>query len=503
MSEALLLGIDVGGSVTKASIFGADGQLRASAGASSEVITTPGGVVERSMDELWAAVTNAIQSCLADPGVDPQQVIAVGVTGFGNGLFLFDADGNPVRNAIAAVDTRARDIVHEWRAAGYESGMHERTLQRFWSGQPLPLLKWLQRFESDALAQASRLVLSKDFVRFRLTGSLSAERSDLGSAGLWDPVAQRVPHELFAELGLPEVGELFDPEQVLEPTDIAGEISAEAAAQTGLPQGIPVAAGTLDGLAGMLGSGVTQLHHLSIMSGTWGIQQVFSPAKDPTGELFQSLTPLESDRFLLVESTPNSMSNFDWFLRNLYVGNNGELTSDDYAELDRVIASTSLAKDDPLTFIPHVYSTPRNPSCSGSLSGLTADATPERLVRAVCEGVVFEHRVLIERLAGVDWTLAPVLSGGATKSAAWPQLFADILGAPIATPDTSELGARGAVMLAAVATELYPDLATAADAMTNVGRQWDPREDQVETLHARFETYQSQRAAALSQTQPK
>ena len=274
-------------------------------------------------------------------------------------------------------------------------------------------------------------------------------------------------------------------------------MSEQAAQQTGLPQGIPVAAGTLDGLAGMLGSGVTELHHLSIMSGTWGIQQVFSTDKDPTGELFQSLAPLGSDRFLLVESSPNSMSNFDWFLRNLHVGRDRELTADDYAELDRVIASTTLQPEDPVAFIPHVYSTPRHPTCSGSLVGLTPDASPDRLVRAVCEGVAFEHRVLIERLDGVDWSLAPILSGGVTKSSAWPQLFADVLGVDVTTPDSDELGTRGAVMLAAVATGIYPDLTAAAEAMAGLGERWEPRDEHVATLGARYESFKQQRTTAL------
>ena len=117
--------------------------------------------------------------------------------------------------------------------------------------------------------------------------------------------------------------------------------------------------------------------------------------------------------------------------------------------------------------------------------------------RAVCEGVAFEHRVLIERLDGVDWSLAPILSGGVTKSSAWPQLFADVLGVDVTTPDSDELGTRGAVMLAAVATGIYPDLTAAAEAMAGLGERWEPRDEHVATLGARYESFKQQRTTAL------
>lgn len=497
MTEAQLLGIDVGGSVVKAAVFAATGELLATVGADSEPITASGGVAERDPKVLWKAAAAVVRACLNAPEVRPDRLVAVGVTGYGNGLLLVDRDGRPTRNAVASVDTRAAGIVQEWRDAGHEAAMLDRTFQPFWAGQPLPLLEWVRRFEPWALDDADALLQSKDYVRLRLTGSLRFERSDLGSAGLWDPAGRTVPHELLADLGLGRAAELLRPGEILEPTDIAGQVTRAAAAETGLPVGLPVVAGTLDGLACTIGSGITEAGHLSITSGTWGINQVLATAPDATRTVFQSLAALDPASYLLVEASPNSMSNFAWFVRHFRLTADRPLTGRDYEELDRVAAATRLDERDPLLFLPHVYATPRHPMRNGMLIGLTGAADADRVLRAVYEGIVFEHRILIDRLGGVDRAVPPMLGGGVTRSATWPQLFADALGTPITTPDTVELGSRGVSMLAGVAAGLYDDVGSAAAAMTSVGARLTPDPDRADTLQARFERFREVRERTL------
>ena len=497
MTSDLFLGVDVGGTVVKAALFDQVGNAVVTSSGSADVTTKSGGVVERDPHRIWDAAAKAIKHCTSASEVAGRRISAVGVTGFGNGLFLLDDRGEPTRNAVTAVDTRASDIVQSWRSAGLEELMWATTRQPFWAGQPLPLLRWIKDKERDSLDQARFLVQSKDYVRYRLTGTLKPERSDLGSAGLYDPVAKAIPWDLCEQLELEETRGLIRSDDVLQPGEIAGEVSPDAAAETGLPASLPVVAGTLDGLALMLGSGVTDRGQLSIIGGTWGINQVLNDGPDEDRVVFQSLAALDADEFLLVESSPNSMSNFEWFLRNLGFTGNRETPGDIYAEADSIAQRTHLSEQDPLTFLPHVFATPRHPTRTGALLGLAGEVDSDKIVRAVYEGIVFEHRLLVERLPGLDSNATPILAGGVARSTVWTQLLADVLGLPLAITDTAELGARGSAMLAATAIGLYPDHRTAATEMSRVASVVQPRTENSEILNTRFQRFKAARNLAL------
>ena len=158
------------------------------------------------------------------------------------------------------------------------------------------------------------MLFAKDYVRFRLTGALGVEISDLSSGGLLDHRTGAPALGLLADMGLPSAAPLLSDVAVHRSTDVAGTLTTDAAEALGLRAGIPTAAGTMDGLALMIGSGVHATGQLSVIAGTWGINQVAGIRPVTDRSTFQSLRCLDDGRFLIVESTPNSMSNLDWLL---------------------------------------------------------------------------------------------------------------------------------------------------------------------------------------------
>lgn len=501
MTEPRLLGIDVGGSMTKAAVFDAAGRLLAEASARSVVVADSPGHAERDPERIWESAAEAVRSVLADPAVSRDAIAGVGVTGFGNGLFLVDGAGRPTRAGIASIDTRAAAIVGEWRAAGLEDAIWDATLQPFWSGQPLPLLEWVRRHDPEALASARRILACKDVLRLRLTGTTWNERTDLGSGGLYNPVADRPAHELFEAVGLGEVAELLPEDGVAVAAQVVGSITSEAAEATGLPVGVPVVAGATDNVSVLIGSGVQEAGGLSVIGGTWSINQALSTAHVIDRSVFQSIPTHRDDLQLLVESSPNSMSNFDWYVHNFAQPGAADAGSL-YSRSDSTMLAQESRISSGVTFLPHLYGSPRHPLRTATLFGLTADVGPDEVLRAVYEGIAFEHRTLIERLPSAAPGAPARVAGGVLRSAAWLQLFADAFDRPVEVPDTEEVGARGAAMIAAVGVGVYPDYPTANAHMTRVAATYLPRPDQVDRLAGRYQRFTALRALTTSLPEP-
>lgn len=484
-----LLGIDIGGSVIKVAVFNRAGTLLAQSSQRSVIQADSPGFAERDPEVMWNSASAAIREVLQNPEVDATALKAVGVTGFGNGLFLVDKSGNPTRRGIGSIDTRAQYIVTEWRDAGFEEKIWEQAFQPFWSGQPLPLLEWVRRNDPDALGSAARILSSKDVLTARLTGEVWTERTDLGSGGLYDPVLGRPAYELFEHVGLSEVSDLLPESGISRSEQVVGHVTREASEITGLPVGIPVAAGTTDNMAVVIGSGIQDPGQLSVIGGTWGLNQVYSSTPITDRSVLQSIPTHVDNLYLLVESSPNSMSNFDWYVRSLLQIPAEASETDIYSQCDELYLKAGSDRAARVVFIPHLYGSPRHPWRTGALLGLTGDTRPEQVLAAVYEGVVFEHRVLVDRLAPALNDLPVRISGGIVRSGVWQQLYADVLNRVVEVPNTEEAGARGAAMTAGVASGVFGDFHEAAEEMTAVAHTVEPRESAVTELDRRFERY--------------
>lgn len=492
-----LLGIDIGGSVIKAAVFSVSGNLLGQASQRSLVKADAPGFAERDPQVMWTSAVKAVREVLSQPNVDSAEIAAIGVTGFGNGLFLVDEMNRPTRLGFASIDTRAAAIVDEWRREGFEEAVWAQALQPFWSGQPLPIIEWVKRNDADALRSAKRILNAKDMLRSFLTHSAWNERSDLGSDGLFNPALGRPAHELFSLVGLGEISELLPDEAIAHPTDIVGELTSWASGELGLRVGIPVVSGVTDNLAVMIGSGVYNSDQISVVGGTWGINQVLSKTHVLDRSVFQSIPTHLDDWQLIVESTPNSMSNFDWYVNNSVDVPVGLTGSAVYDFCDSQYLAVESQLDGKVLFMPHLYGTPRHPYRSGGLFGLTGDTTDSQMLAAVYEGVAFEHRTLISRLPIASRETHVRLSGGVLRSNVWLQLFADTLNRPIEVPDTDEVGARGIAMVAAVGAGLFSNFEEATKTMTAVSKVVEPSSAKAKKLNERYEVYLKARELTL------
>lgn len=502
-----ILGIDNGGSVSKAALYSTDGKLVAQASDAVPPAVSNPGWSERDMNKLWQANINAISKVVRESGAKPDEIDGITVTGHGNGLYLVDDAGNPVRNGIVSNDSRAKDIQTRWKKDGsYRKYCRDRVTVPVLSGGPLLLMHWMWKNEPESVRKTKYVLFIKDYIRFRLTGRPTLELTDTSTTDLLDMETRTINVQSFAPMDIGPWEDKFPP--IIEPNDVGGRVTAEVAAQTGLAVGTPVFGGTADMDASAIGAGVVKDNQLSMVTGTWSINEYFATSPlvgDPveTGTVV-SFAPIPG-RYLIEDGSPTSAANLEWFIRNILQKIPGTLSAsrDDLYKLCGNWAFAYGATSEKVKYLPFVYGSGLHPECPAGWTGLTnVDGLPQML-RALFEGVVFATREHAERLASYTTLTGPArLTGGVANNRKWVQLYADILGRTIETVDVKEAGILGAVMVALVGLGHFPDLASAADVMVPTPRVFEPNAAAKEEYDNKYHDWLTECTARISSSAP-
>jgi sugar (pentulose or hexulose) kinase len=424
----MYVGIDVGTSVVKAAAFDAGGRQLA-VEARPVGLALDGGRAEQDMDEVYGAVVTALDALTARV---PEPVELAGLTGQGDGVWLVDAAGRPVRRALSWMDGRAHALVGQWLADGTFEAVFRRTGSAMFPGCPGPLLAWLDRHEPAALDAAASALYCKDMVFQRLTGVRATDVSD-ASMPFLDPRTRTYDNRVVELLGLTHRRRLLPP--VSDPAAVAktrGE---------GLPAGTPIADGPYDLPACALGAGVTAPGDGLLIVGTCLASLVATTELDLTGE--PAGLYISTDRpghWLRAMPAMVGTAALDWVLKT---------TGVPLADVDGLLARTPPGAHG-VRVLPYFASSGERapfvePRLRAELTGVSLETTPADLVRATCEGIGHAARHCL-RAAGLTGSLA--VCGGGTRSPAWMRLLADVLGRPLRIVE-GEVGARGAVLAAA------------------------------------------------------
>lgn len=486
-----LVGIDNGGTVSKAAVFTADGRELAVAGRPVTTLVEHPGWSERDMDVLWQDTAAAIREAVEQSGVDPDDIACVACTGHGNGLYLIDADGKPVRNGIYSSDSRAASIVADWKARGVDTQALPKTAQCVWPAQPNALLAWLREHEPEAIQRAASLLMAKDYTRFMLTGQVAMELTDMSGTSLMNVVTAQYDDSVLEIFGIPEMKRLMPP--LVQSAQICGTVTPEAAALTGLKAGTPVAGGMFDIDACGLASGCMDERQFVIVTGTWGNNQYIARTPLVDKELFMTSCYSIPGWYLMLEGSPTGAGNLEWFVSTFLEEKKILLKQENKGSVlawaDSVVATCEPKETDPL-FLPFLYGENVGYPAKATFLGLTSQHTRAEVLRAVYEGCLFSHNMHLQRLYTFrDKPEVVRVTGGATRSTVWMQMLSDIVQAPVEVPDGTELGALGAAIAGAVASGLYPSYEVAIPAMTRIARRYEPNPERAAIYAKRYARY--------------
>ena len=478
--QKYLLGLDAGNTVIKAVLFDLDGRQIATSALDGQSESPAPGHVERSLPELWRNAATVIRGCLEKAGIAAAQIAAIGCAGHGNGLYLLDKAGAPLL-AVQSLDSRAADISSELAAGDNGHALHALCLQKPWPSQTPSLLAWVKRHQPELYSQIGTVFLCKDFITFQLTGRRVSDLSDMSGCGLLKMPDLTYDDGLLARYGLSDAKSMLP--DLVRPDEVVGGISEQAAAETGLVAGTPVVGGLFDVVASALGSGAVENGQASIIAGTWSINQVLS-ASPVTDENIFMVTGFAAGRFINIEASATSAANLEWYVRALVERDTHH--DDPFGHCNALVASVTPAADDPF-YHPYLYGSGQGADHRAGYYGVVGWHGEGHLLRALFEGVAFEHKRHIDVLgqAGVRFDRA-ILSGGGSRSPIWPQMFADILGIPVTVASAQETGALGAAIAAGVGAGLFTDYEGAVEKMTASDRHYAPNAAMSEHYAARY-----------------
>jgi L-xylulokinase len=487
------LGIDNGGTTTKASIYTNTGKEIATASLYTKVISTKPGYAEIDMDEMKKTNSAVIKESLQKSGLSASQITGIAVCGHGKGLYLVDKEGKPCRPGILSGDTRAEKYACIWDANGTAEKIYARTYQKIMPQQAVCLLAWLKDNERDSLKNLKWIFECKDYIRFLLTGEAYAELTDYSGANLVNLLTRNYDKELLGEFGLEEFMQNLPP--LVSSTDFCGSITRKAAEETGLKEGTPVYGGMFDIDACAVATNVTDEQHICMIAGTWSINEFIS--KTPVGNHTVAMNSIFCDPayYLAEESSPTSAVNFEWWIKTQLPELAEQCKQDGhniYQEMDKTVESLDDTEFYPF-YLPFITASNVNPNATAGFIGLTYCQSRKHLIKSIYEGVVFSHRYHLERLLEGKKIKTPAirLAGGAANSIPWAQMFADILQKPIEVISTKQTGTLGCAMAVSVAAGDYKNYKEAGDNMVSVSKVFEPDKDRKGFYDHRYHIYKT------------
>lgn len=485
-----VLGIDNGGTVAKAALFDEMGTEIAIASENVPFSSPKPGFAERDMLELWRANCRIIRKVLQISRVQPTMIAGVACTGHGKGLYLWGKDERPAYAGIVSTDTRAWEYPLRWQQDGTAQTVYAKTFQKILACQPVSLLAWFKDHAPEVLTRTRWIFEAKDYIRFMLTGEAHAEITDYSGSGLLNIRDRYFDEALLAAYGLDDVYEKLPP--LVLSTERCGKISSCAAQATGLLEGTPVAGGMFDIDACAVASGVIDELYLGVVAGTWSINEYLSRSPVTDGSIMMNSLFCLPEYYLIEESSPTSAGNYEWFI-NFFLDKEKKEAHDSglsiFEVAERMVQHVT-PEDCDLIFLPFLFGSNYNPEARACFAGFSARHTRAHMIRSVLEGIVFSHKTHIDRLRATRTPPRALrLTGGAAKSTTWVQMFADVVGLPVETVLTSEPGALGCAMSAAVASGIYGDLREAAAHMVALGSRYEPDPGLAEPYQKKYKLY--------------
>lgn len=472
-----LLGLDISTTGSTALLIDEHGEVHAEASHEHPLSTPHPLWSEQNPADWWDSTLKSIRQVLSYEWITPDKVAGIGLTGQMHGLVLLDAAGEVLRPCILWNDQRTGKQC----AAVTEKVGLERILQL--TGNPVlpgftaPKVVWVRENEPDVYARAAKILLPKDYIRYKLTGGYFSEVSDSSGTAMFDVGKRRWSDEMLAALEIPRA---WLPE-VAESPVVTAHISREVANMTGLLEGTPVVGGGGDQAAQAVGTGIVSEGIISATLGTSGVVFAASDSYrvDPEGRL-HAFCHAVPGKWHLMGVILAAAGSFQWYRNALGATEvaQAQATGRDVYDILTENAATVPPGSEGLLFLPYLSGerTPHpDPNARGVFFGLTLRHNKNHLTRAVMEGVSFamlDSMSLMRRLGLESEQIRA--SGGGSRSALWRQILADAFETPIVTVNVSQGAAYGAALLAGVGAGVYPDVPTASQQVINITGETKP-----------------------------
>ncbi|MBN1876888.1 MAG: xylulose kinase [Anaerolineae bacterium] len=477
LSPPLILGIDSSTTACKAIVFDLHGTPVVEGRATLPLSIPRPTWHEQPAEMWWQAVVRASREAMSKlevAGLSARAIVALCIAPQRETFVPVDEAGRPLRSAIVWMDERARDLLPTIAREYGAARIHSETGKPLSGNLSLGKIAWLREHEPGVFARTAKYLDVAAFLTHKLTGHYRTGWGCVDPMGLFDMRTNRWNTDLLAYLDL----RLEQMPEAFPPATVTGTLTADAAAACRLPAGIPVVAGVGDGQAGGIGVNITQPGQAylnlgtAVVSGTYTETYITDPAFRTMGSAIPGTYSLET---VLLGGTYT----ITWFMERMSESANRRMTNYELRMTDYVSRITDY--ENAITAIPPgaeglmlvpYWNSVMNPywdaAASGIVVGWRGNHTCAHLYQAILEGIAFEQRLHAEGVeAALGWPVESYLAmGGGARSAHWRQIIADVTGKPVTRAATPEAAALGAAIQAAAGVGLFPDVRTAAAAMS-------------------------------------
>ena len=458
MKKDLVIGIDCSTTASKVLVWDVQGNAVAEGRGAIPLQMPRPTWHEQPADAWWTATVQALRAAV-NP-IDVQRLAALCITHQRETFVPVGESGQPLRDAILWMDERCRTLLSEIDRLCNRDVIHQLTGKPLAGNLSIGKIFWLKQNEPAIFARTFQFLDVHAFLVHKLTGHYRTGWGCVDPTGLFDLKNQSWAEQLGHAIGL-RVDQLPN---VFPTGEFIGEVNEVAANECGLPAGLPIVAGIGDGQAAALGVNIVQPGIASLSLGTSVVLGTLTPTY-LISRAFRTTNSGLRGAYLLESVILSGTYIINWFLENFGAEMNAQMLDE---EIQRVPPGAL-----GLMLVPY-WNSVMNPywdaGASGVVVGWRGVHTRAHLYRAIMEGIAFEMRLHLNEMQnalGVNIERLVAVGGGASSST-WCQIIADVTGKPVFRSTTKEVAALGAGILAAHAAGFYPDVETAARAMTRI-----------------------------------
>ena len=473
----LYIGVDLGTSAVKLLLMEGDGTIQKIVSREYPLHFPHSGWSEQNPEDWYSQTVEGIRDLVRE--CDRSQVAGISFGGQMHGLVTLDEQDQVIRPAILWNDGRSAEETEYLNEKIGKEKLSAYTANIAFAGFTAPKILWMRKNEPELFARVKKIMLPKDYLAYRLSGSFCTDLSDASGMLLLDVKNRRWSSEMLEICGITE--QMLP--KLYESYEVVGTLKESVADDLGLPRQVKVIAGAGDNAAAAVGTGTVGEGRCNISLGTSGTIFISSHTFGVDSHNALHSFCHADGYYHLMGCMLSAASCNKWWNETI-------LRTDDFAAEQAGITKLG---ENPVIFLPYLMgerSPHNNPNARGMFIGMSMDTTREDMTQAVLEGVAFGLRDSLEvaRSLGIDVRRTRICGGGA-KSPLWRRMIASIMNLKVEMIENEEGPALGGAILAAVGCGEYPDVETAAARLVHVADTIEPEPELVEKYEERYRRF--------------
>lgn len=470
-----ILGIDLGTSAVKTVLFNSLGVVITSASKEYPLYQPHNGWAEQDPNDWYQAAIETIKLVVNQANVAKEGIVSIGISGQMHGLVMLDQFDQVIRKSIIWADQRTEKECEELTKKIGTKELIEITANPALTGFTASKILWVKNNEPNNFDKCYKILLPKDYLRYKLTGVFATDYSDASGMQILDLKKRKWSDKIMKALSINEtmLPKLYDSYQV------TGFLTDEMAKLMGLSTNTSVVGGAGDNAAAAIGTTIINDKEGFLTLGTSGVLYIHTKEMmiDRLGRYHTFCSAIPNE-YHVMGVTQGAGLSLQWIKNNFY-NEEAKHSNNIYNYMFETTKEIPIGADK-LLFLPYLMGerTPHlDPNARGVFFGLSAVHTKAHLTRAVIEGISYSMLDCLNLFRETHLNISNLMiAGGGGKNAVWRQMLADILAVNIRTVQNEEGPALGVAILAAVGSQIYPDIKTAVKQMVKINQAYQQPE---------------------------